>query len=165
MFVPFENMPNSSRVWVYQSNRMFSQDQLGKIESVLKQFANSWQRHGEDLKASFIVKYNQFIVLAVDESFRSISGCSIDSSVHFIKQLEEEFKVDLMNKMTVAFKNGENINTVSMPEFQHYLKEQKIDSNTIVFNNMIQSVEDFESKWEVPIAKSWHNRFLKTVNS
>lgn len=165
MFVPFENMPKTSRVWIYQSNRNFSEDELQKLEHELQKFTATWKRHGEDLKSSFTIKYNQFVVLAVDESFRDISGCSIDASVHFMKQLENEFHLDLMNKMNISFKIGDVINTVAMPQFQQFVKDQKIDSTTTVFNNMVQNIEEFESKWEVPAAQSWHQRFLKTVNS
>ncbi|OIQ39943.1 MAG: ABC transporter ATPase [Bacteroidetes bacterium MedPE-SWsnd-G1] len=165
MFVTFESLPKNARVWVYQSNREFSKIESEKINESLMIFVNSWQRHGEDLKASFRVKYNQFIVLAVDENVNEASGCSIDSSVRTIKLIEDEFNLDLMNKLNIAFRIGENINTVSMMDFQNYLKEGKINSETIVFNNMVQSKEELNLNWEVPIHKSWHNRFLNLIKS
>ena len=106
------------------------------------------------------MKYNQFLVLAVDESFNDISGCSIDSSVRFIQQLEKELQLDLMNKMNVTFKDGDHINLVKMSDFQQYAKDKKVTSETIVFNNMVGTKEDFESNWEVPAKQSWHKRFL-----
>lgn len=165
MFVPFNNMPNSSRVWVYQSNRLISGPEKSKIEKYIEQFTETWQKHGEDLKASFSIKYNQFIILAVDQKYKEVSGCSIDASVHFIKQLESEFNLDLMNKMNVSFKIGENINTVPMHQFQQFVNEGKIDEQTTVFNNMVQTKEEFSVSWEVPVYKSWHKRFFNKVNS
>lgn len=165
MFVPFESLPENARVWVYQSNREFTSDEFERIQEKLKTFVNSWQRHGENLSASFTIKYNQFIVLAVDENVNGVSGCSIDSSVRIIKLIEDEFNVDLMNKLNIAFRVGENINTVSMVDFQNYLKAGKINSETIVFNNMVQSVSELEQNWEVPVHKSWHKRFLNLIKS
>ena len=160
MFVEYNDLPDNSRVWVYQSDREFSEKELAFIHKKAKIFIEDWTRHGEALKASFMVKYHHFLVLSVDESFNNVSGCSIDASVRFVKELEAELNIDFMNKMNVSFKDGEHINIVKLSDFQKYAKEQKISENTIVFNNMIQTKSDFETKWEVTAKESWHKRFL-----
>jgi hypothetical protein len=160
MLVDFNTLPNSSRVWVYQADREFSSTEVDQITQQLITFVNNWKRHGEDLKASFQVKYNQFIILSVDEDYNDVSGCSIDASVHIIKQLQQQFEVDLLNKMNVTFKDGDNINTVSLKEFKEYVKQDKIKPSTVVFNNMIASKADLASSWEVEANKSWHAKFL-----
>ncbi|MFC2127083.1 ABC transporter ATPase, partial [Bacteroidota bacterium] len=76
------------------------------------------------------------------------------------KSIEEAFSVDLMNKLNVTFKDGTNINLVTLSDFQNYAKEGKITSETIVFNNMIQTKEEVDTKWEVPASESWHARFV-----
>ena len=96
----------------------------------------------------------------MDESFNTVSGCSIDSSVRFVQALEKELQLELMNKMNVTFKDNEHINLVKLADFQRYAKEQKVTLETIVFNNMVATKEDFENKWEVPARESWHKRFL-----
>ena len=160
MFVNFENLGGEARVWIYQSDREFSKIEIEDINLQLESFINNWQRHGDDLKASFCIKYNQFIVLGVDESFNSVSGCSIDASVNLIKKLEKQFSIDLTNKLNISFKDGSNINVVTMGDFQKFAKLQKINSNTIVFNNMVNTKSDFENNWEVTANKSWHKQFL-----
>ncbi|ARV06288.1 ABC transporter ATPase [Polaribacter sp. SA4-10] len=160
MFTEYKNLPNNSRVWIYQSDREFTKKEIEFISAKAEDFINQWTRHGDDLKGSFTIKYNQFLVLAVDESFNNVSGCSIDSSVRFIKELENELKLDLMNKMNITFKDDKNINLVKMSDFQQFAKDKKVTSETIVFNNMVGTKEDFESHWEVPAKESWHKRFL-----
>ena len=160
MYTPYKNLPNNSRVWIYQSNREFTEKELEFISTKAEEFINSWTRHGDDLKGSFTIKYNQFLVLAVDESFNNVSGCSIDASVHFIQALEKELQLNLMDKMNVTFKNGNQINLVRLSDFQKFAKEHKITKETIVFNNMVATKEDFENSWEVPAKDSWHKRFL-----
>ena len=160
MFTQYTNLPNSSRVWVYQANREFTQEEIEHISAKALLFVDNWTRHGDDLKGSFTIKYNHFLVLAVDEGFNNVSGCSIDASVRFVKELEKELQVDLMDKMNISFKDGTNINIVKLPEFQKYAKEQKITSETVVFNNMVTTKEEFETKWEVKAKDSWHARFL-----
>ncbi|MGG8497809.1 ABC transporter ATPase [Tenacibaculum sp. TC6] len=160
MFVEYKELPGNSRVWVYQSDKEFTNAEIALIEKKAKEFIENWTRHGDDLKGSFTVKYNQFIVLAVDESFNNVSGCSIDASVRFVKELENELNVDLMNKMNISFKDGDIINIVKLSDFQQFAKEQKIKPSTVVFNNMVNTKEDFETKWEVTANESWHKRFL-----
>ncbi len=160
MFTEYKNLPNSSRVWIYQSDREFTANEIELISVKAEEFINKWTRHGDDLKGSFTIKYNQFLVLAVDESFNDVSGCSIDSSVRFIQGLENELKLDLMDKLNITFKVNDNINVVKLSDFQKFAKEGKITSATIVFNNMVSTKEDFENNWEIPAKESWHKRFL-----
>lgn len=160
MLVKFEDLDDAARVWVYQSNREFSENEIDEISLKIESFISNWKRHGDDLKASYTIKYNQFIVIAVDENYNEVSGCSIDASMNLVKQLEKEFDADLTNKLNISFKDNSNINIVSMVDFQKYAKQEKITSNTVVFNNMITTKNDFENNWEVTADKSWHKRFL-----
>ena len=160
MFTEYENLPSNSRVWIYQSDREFTHQEIEFVSTKAIEFINTWTRHGDNLKGSFTVKYNQFLVLAVDESFTNVSGCSIDSSVRFIQEIEKELQLDLMDKMNVTFKYGGSVNVLKLFDFQHFAKEKKITSETIVFNNMVHTKEDFENNWEIPADQSWHKRFL-----
>jgi len=160
MFVDFDTLADSSRVWVYQADRTLTHTEVDQISEYLRNFVNNWKRHGDDLTASFKIEYDQFIVLAVDENVNEVSGCSIDSSVHIIKEIEKAFDIDLLNKMKVSFKDGTNINTVTLSDFKKYAAANKINANTIVFNNMINSKGDLQSAWEVAASKSWHAKFL-----
>jgi hypothetical protein len=160
MLVDFESLDNSARIWVYQSNREFSANEMVIIKTKVENFLQNWVRHGDDLKASYTIMYNQFIVLAVDENFNNVSGCSIDASVNLIKQLEKEFSIDLTNKLNISFKDNDNINVVTLADFQKFAKQEKITPKTIVFNNMVTTKGDFNLKWEVEAKDSWHQRFL-----
>lgn len=160
MFTAYNNLPNNARVWIYQSDREFTIEEVEHISAKAILFIDQWTRHGDDLKGSFTIKYNQFLVLAVDESFNNVSGCSIDASVRFVQELEKELQLDLMNKMNISFKDGENINIVKLSDFQDFAKSKKITAETVVFNNMVNTKEDFETNWEVTANKSWHARFL-----
>ena len=160
MFVDYENLPKNSRVWIYQSNREFTQDEINYISNKAKDFIEQWTKHGSDLQGSFTIKYNQFLVLAVDENFNGVSGCSIDASVRFVQELEKVLNLDMMDKMNISFKVGDHINVVKMNAFKQFAKENKITSETVVFNNMVSTKEELEVSWEVPAEQSWHKRFL-----
>lgn len=160
MLVDFKKLSDSSKIWIYQSNRQFTDVEVNEISDELEKFTSSWKRHGDDLRASYQIKYNQFIILAVDESYNGVSGCSIDASTHIFKKFENKYQVDLFNKMVTAFKDGDHINVVSLFDFQKFVNEQKIDNKTIVFNNMINTKKELEQSWEVTADSSWHKRYF-----
>lgn len=160
MYIPFENLPDESRIWVYQSNRKFSEDEISEIETALKEFLKDWSAHGTSLEASYQIKYNRFIVIAVNQEIQSATGCSIDSSVAFIQELEKKYNVDLLDKMNVTFKLGEHIAHKPLIDFKKMVKDKAVTEKTIVFNNLINTIEEFKDSWEVPAAESWHSRFF-----
>ena len=160
MYVPFENLPEESKIWIYQSNRKFTDDEFAAIETDLKAFVDSWAAHGTGLEASYQLKYNRFIILAVNQEVQQATGCSIDSSVQFIQDLEKKYEVDLLDKMNVTFKLGEHIAHKPLIEFKKMAKEKAVSANTIVFNNLVNTIEEWNDSWEVPAADSWHSRFF-----
>jgi hypothetical protein len=160
MYVPFENLPLESKIWIYQSNRKFSDEEINDIESDLIKFINSWEAHGTSLEASFQLKYNRFIILAVNQEIQNPTGCSIDSSVQFIQKIEQKYNVDLLDKMNVTFKVGEHIAHKNLIDFKKMAKEKAVTENTIVFNNLVNTIEDWNENWEVPASESWHSRFF-----
>lgn len=160
MKVTFDSLSNDARIWIYQSNRAFEQEDLDLISNRLDTFVAGWQRHGKDLKASYKILHDHFIVLGVEEHYNPVSGCAIDASVHAIQELEQLLQLNLTNKMNVSFKDGDSINIVSLADFQKYASQKKITGDTIVFNNMVATKIDLETKWEVSAKESWHQRYL-----
>ena len=160
MYLPFDTLPEHSKIWIYQSNRKFSDEEFNEIENELKSFIENWSAHGAGLQASFQLKYNRFIILAVNQDVQQTTGCSIDSSVAFIQNLEQKYQVDLLDKMNVTFKNGEHIAHKSLIDFKRMAKEKAVTENTIVFNNLVNTIEEFNENWEVAAADSWHSRFF-----
>jgi hypothetical protein len=161
MLVDFNTLPEHARVWIFQANRSFSDDEISQIETKLKAFIDAWTAHGKDLQAGFKIVYKRFIVLALDQDINTATGCSIDASVHFIQQLEKEYDVDLMDKMNVSYKQGDFIAYKPLLDFKKMAKDKAVSKNTIVFNNLVNTIAEFNENWEVPASESWHSRFLK----
>lgn len=155
-----QQMPLDSRLWVYQSTTLLSEEEITSILQKGKTFIESWTAHGAALKASFDVLYNRFIIIAVDEQQAMASGCSIDKSLAFIKSLEQEFKLQLLDRMQVAYRDGDSIEVCALPEFEKRAMKGAVNPNTIVFNNMITTKAAFDSSWEIPLKESWQKRVL-----
>lgn len=160
MLVDFNSLPETSRVWIYQANRSFTENEIEEISSKLDTFVENWTAHGSDLHAGYEVKYKRFIVLGLNQNLNIATGCSIDASVHFIQQLEKDYNVDLMDKMNVSYKQGEFIAYKPLSDFRKMAKDKAVSKNTIVFNNLVANKAEYIENWEVPAKDSWHSRFL-----
>ena len=160
MITSFSEMSKDSRIWIYQSNRKFIASELEELNSKRVAFLNTWASHGSEMLCSYQVKYDRFIIIALDETKTSASGCSIDSCVHFIQGLEKTFEVLLLDKMNVAFKQGEYITYKSIQDFKKLVSNKSVSKKTIVYNNLVVDIDDFNLNWEVPASDSWHSRFF-----
>ncbi len=160
MHVPFDTLPEESKIWIYQSNRKFSDDEMTEIETDLKQFIENWAAHGTSLTASYLLKYNRFIILAVNQEDQVATGCSIDASVAFVQSLEQKYDVDLLDKMNVTFKVGEHVAHKTLIDFKKMAKDKAVTGETIVFNNLVNNISEFNESWETPAIESWHSRFF-----
>ncbi len=161
MLIDFNSLPEESRVWIYQSNRSFSEEELLQLEQQLNTFIEAWTAHGKDLQAGYKIVYKRFIVIALDQNSNNATGCSIDASVYFIQELEKQYNVDLMDKMNVSYKQGEFIAYKPLLDFKKMAQEKAVSKNTIVFNNLVNNIAEFNENWEVPASESWHSRFMK----
>ena len=160
MVINFDELPENSRIWIYQSNRKLSDSEILLLEPKILTCLKTWTAHGKDLEAGFEIKYNRFIVFGLNQENASASGCSIDASVNFIQTIENDLEIDLLDKMNVTYYNGEFIAHKSLIDFKKMAKAKSISKNTIVFNNLVNTKVDYLENWEVPAKDSWHARFL-----
>src|SRR5690349_21786948 len=98
MFVPFDSLPSSSRIWIYQSDKPFNSTQRQILSELLLAFTESWTAHGNPMKASFQLPYDHFIILAADEHYAEANGCSIDDSVRTIRVAAERTGLNLLDR-------------------------------------------------------------------
>ncbi len=156
----YHELPATTRVWIYQSNAPFSEEDIPQVRQFIQQFVNRWVSHNQQLRAYGDVLHNLFVVLMVDESQAGASGCSIDKSVYFLKELQQHYGVDLFDRMTFAYLEGDQAVPVSRAEFQSLYQQGKLTENTPVFDTLVNNKGDFEAQWVKPLGKSWHKRML-----
>ena len=162
MLVEFTKLDKKSRIWVFQSKDQLDESTYNLIKKKISVFLENWKSHQKSFESSFIIKYKTFVVIAADET-NLVSGCSIDSLINFVKSIEDEFEINLLDKLDVKYKIGNDINTANLNEFKKICENIGINDELIVFNNLVKNIDDFEKNWEVDIRKSWHKRFLTNV--
>jgi hypothetical protein len=144
-----------SRVWIYQSNRLFSMSEAFEIEDLLKNFTEQWKSHGTPVKGTGYLFFGQFIILMADERATGVSGCSTDSSVRLIKDIEQQFTVNMFDRTTLAFVVKDKIQLLPLSQLQYAVDNGFIDGDTLYFNNLVQTKEELETKWIVSVKDSW----------
>ena len=155
-------MNPSSKVWIYQSNREFTPEEMLIINSQMSEFVENWQAHGAPLNGEYRVIEYLFIVLLVDESSHAASGCSIDSSVGVIKRLENELGLSLTDKSKVAYETPKGIRMVDFREIKDLVTQKELEEDTIVFDNSVTNLATFTSSWKTPAKDTWLKRYFKS---
>jgi len=146
------------RIWIYQADRELTEGEKKHILDKLSGFTSQWKAHGKALAAKAEIRYDRFIILMVDDEVAPPTGCSIDKSVHLLKEIEAATGLTLFDRMQVAYRDASGIQAVSRAEFERLLAAGEVTDRTIVFNNLVASYPELETHWEVPLSDSWHAR-------
>lgn len=153
-------IPANAKIWMYQADRVLTTEEVEQIESMAQNFVSGWQSHGASVEAVGYVLHNIYIVLASDEDGESPSGCSIDSSVNFIKAIGTEFKINFFERFNFAYLENGEAKLVDKDTFGQLYRDGVINDDTIVINNLVTNTTDYNSKLEVPLKESWHKNFV-----
>ena len=161
MVVTFDKISDDSRIWIFQSNQLISNIDIESLEKKIDAFLSSWTSHGDQLMVASKIKYNLFIIIALDESCSTASGCSIDKLVNFIKNIENEYQISLLDRLDLSYRDKNKILVLRLDDFKRKILEKKINNDTIVFNNLINLKSDLTNNWEIPLNRSWHQKLIK----
>ncbi len=152
----------SNRVWVYFSDKAFSEEVEASIKSDTQIFLNDWNAHGTSLSATYETRYKHFLIIKADEEKFSASGCSIDKQVRFIKETEHTYNLSLLNRLVVAYKSGDEIKVTHSSKIPELLSSGQINENTHVFNVGVGTDAELENNFEIPLKDSWLAKFIPT---
>lgn len=171
MNIAFQHLLNKefhsrSRVWVYQASRLFSLSEAFEVEDILNNFTAEWKSHGIPVKGAGYLFFGQFVVLMADETATNVSGCSTDSSVRIIKEIEQRFSVSMFDRTSLAFIIKDKVQLLPLSQLQYAIDNGFINGDTLYFNNLVQTKEELEKKWIQPVKESWLSaRIATTENS
>ena len=160
MITDFKNIPDDSRVWIYQSNKDFSDLDIKIIENKTTLFIDNWKAHGNDLQASYLIKERRFLVIAVNEKFNPIGGCSIDYSLQLVNDISNTIKLDLLDRLLVNYRSENKIKSISLRDLKNKIKNRSFSPETIIFNTTVKTKKELSSDFELKISSSWLSKFF-----
>lgn len=160
MLVDYKELPDDAKVWIYPSSRKFYPNEIVLLEKQLQEFVENWKSDDENFRASYQFLYNRFLIFIADTTTSSLSVTEIDQLVAFILQLQTTYKIELLDKMNVCFKQGVYVQYKELKDFKKLIKNRAVTRKTIVFDNLITNKKEYENYWELPIEETWYKRFL-----
>lgn len=161
--LPGDFHPNS-RVWVYQASRLLSLQEAFDAEDKINAFVEEWQSHGAKVKAAGFLFFGQFVILMADESIATVSGCSTDSSVRFIKSLEATYGVSFFDRTTLAFIIKNKVQLLPLAQLQYAFDNGFVNGDTLYFNNLVATKAELENNWIIPVKESWLKSRIQVVS-
>jgi hypothetical protein len=159
-YIP-EDFHPSSKVWIYQASRLFTISEALHIEPLLQQFTAGWQSHGTPVKGFANLLFGQFVIIMADETATGVSGCSTDSSVRLIKQIEEMCNVEMFNRQMLALYVKDKIQLLPLNQLNYAVENGFITPGTLYFNNLVATKEELLNNWIIPVSESWLAKKIK----
>lgn len=147
----WREFPDSAKVWIYATPKELSKEEQSQIITGARKFLSQWQAHGQPLTTDVELYHDHFLVFFVNEEHAQVSGCSIDASVAFVRQLEEQMGLSFLDRTRVYYRMNGKVRDIDFREVEN-LKE-KVGIN--VFNNSITNLKDFRNGWMLPLEESW----------
>jgi len=160
MYIPFEQLPPQARIWIYQSDRPFTEAESVEIQEKIKDFVTAWSAHGVALHASGLLLHNRFIVLGTDVDASAPSGCSIDSSVQFVRTLEQDYQTSLFDRTHLAFQREGKIKTYALTEMPQAVAAGEVTPETLYFDNLVGEAGAINKDWLKPAGNSWLRKYF-----
>ena len=160
MITDFKNIPDDSRVWIYQSNRDFSDSEIKIINNKTALFLDNWKAHGNELQASYLIKERRFLVIAVNEQFNPIGGCSIDYSLQLVNDISTTINLDLLDRLSVNYISENKIKSISLRDLKNKIKNRSFSPETVIFNTTVKTKKELSSDFELKISSSWLSKFF-----
>lgn len=155
MYVAFDHLPPQARVWIYQASRPLAEAEIMTLLPRLAAFAKEWTSHGQQLMASAQLLHRQFLVIGLDEQVAGASGCSIDASVRFVQQLEQQLGVQLLEKSRMAFLANGELRLFTRRELRDAIAAGQVQPDTLYFNNTVATKRQLDDHWPAPAGQTW----------
>lgn len=150
----------NERIWIYTLSKELSDEQLVDFKNRCQDFVNDWTAHDVSLDASFELYQNRLLIFKVNEDKYNASGCSIDKQLRFVKELEQTFAVELLNRLLVAYENNNQVEVIKSSQIKELLAANQITANTLVFDNTITQSSELHTKWKQPLQSTWLAKYL-----
>ena len=160
MIVDFDTLPNESRIWIFQSNKILTQSEQDYVNERVDEFLTAWTAHGKNLQGGFTIKEGLFLILGLNEEVGSATGCSIDKSVTVFKDIESFLNISLFDRTSIALAEGSSVHLVSLSKLKKRIEQDEINHNQLFFNNTIEKKGDLISKWKISLGNSWLGRYF-----
>jgi hypothetical protein len=154
------SFPENARVWIYAGDKQVPEEITGDIYNKILAFTKEWSSHQQALKATGGLLHNYFVVFVVDDGYNKPGGCSIDSSVRFIRNLGTELNIDFFNRNIFYYLQDEKVKAIRREDLHQAIEDKQINDNTLFFDNLVQTKSQFQKEWLKEFKDSWQKKLI-----
>ena len=160
--VPISDLPDSSRAWVFGSDRTLDSAKSEQLLNEVDRFLAGWKAHGAPLRSGRDLRYGRFLTVAVDPTTAGASGCSIDGLFRALKSFETQLGASLVTSGLVFYRdaNGE-VQSVDRDRFASLSADGRITPATSVFDPTVTTLGEWKARFELIAKNSWHAGLLQ----
>ncbi len=163
MKVLFDQLSDEACIWIYQADRALTMDEQVTLLIDTDEFLDNWTSHGQPLKCSYVLLYDQFLILSVEEQYQGATGCAIDASIQFLQTLEKKLKLRFLDRTQLAFMHDETVVLVPMSQIEAKIQEGVVTSDMYFFDNTITKKGDMLGQWIVNVQDTWLAKYFKAA--
>lgn len=164
MYLTSDQMPASSRLWIYPASRDLSPDEAYRCGEQLQAFCETWAAHGQSLQCSWAIHRNRFVLLMANEAVTGASGCSIDASTRIIRKLGEQMGIDFFDRRP-AFLIGEQIEMIALDKLSEAFAGGKVSGESLVYHLQAGTLGEWNKTTVLPVTDTWLRRYIRPVAS
>ncbi|MGB1075478.1 MAG: hypothetical protein ACPGYK_04755 [Flavobacteriales bacterium] len=155
----WNDMPDAAKLWVFTASRSLGSGEKADLAEQMNQFLEGWQAHGQNLVAGWSLAIaDRVLLLAVDESRQEATGCSIDSFVGWLQELEMKWAdFTWFNRHIIMYQNAKaDWRAASLSDFWAMRKAGLVDGQTKLCDATVGTIGLWRGVGVIPFEKSWH---------
>ena len=154
--VPFDTLPDSSRVWVFGSDRPLTDEATELLMAEVERYLVDWKAHGEPLTAAYEWRYGRLLVIGVDQRSAGASGCSIDGLFRVLQGLEPRLGARMVGGGRVYYRdNHGEVQSAERHELTTLKDTGAIRPDSAIFDTALTDLGSLREGFERPARKSW----------
>ena len=160
MYIPFEQLSDQARIWIYQANRSLTLQEQEAVLQASKTLVATWTSHERSLQGSAVVLHHRFLILALEKPAHQLSCCTMDSAINLLRKLKDTLHIDLLDRTQLVLSHQGNTWMVPIEQAKAQLQQRTISADTHLFDNTITHKAALDHKWLIPVQDSWLGRYI-----
>lgn len=157
--IPFDQLPDDARIWIFGASDPISADGETDLLSSVDGWLDQWHAHGEPLTCAREWSHGRFLVIGVDQRSAGASGCSIDALFRVLQQVQGTLSTTFLGGGRVFYRNAED-QIICAADRAQFAAASGLTADTRVFDTSLLSAGEFRTGFERPLGTSWHRELL-----
>lgn len=156
----FTNMPDHSRIWIFQSVEALTPDKYVETLPGLLAFIGKWTSHGAPVRGLAGVVAGHFLIFTADEREVSVGGCSGDALYQAVQAYGTHTGLNWMERLQIPVWMEGQVRFRTRGQILEAIGSGDLPEDVQIFDHTVRNLGEWRQRWLAPVADSWMARFL-----